>query len=271
MGKLAILLPASYIFYTFETKFSKIYVIINYIILTVKRERNQTMEFTDALTQNQLEQAETLAKLLLQENRFRVLMAYYRSAMMEIETKFKVLNESLSVTHDRNPIETIKCRLKDPRSIIEKLWRKQIPFDIDSIENTIRDIAGIRVICAFPEDVYLLAEYLLRQGDIKLVKIKDYIKNPKPSGYRSLHLIIQVPIFLAYEKKMMHVEIQLRTIAMDFWASLEHKMRYKKDLEDVESIAKELRDCAQAIEALDNAMQSIRNRIDRNERLHCEE
>ncbi len=228
------------------------------------------MELTEKLTQSQIEQAESLAKILLQENRFRVLMAYYRSAMMEIETKFKVLNESLSVTHDRNPIETIKCRLKDPRSIIEKLWRKQLPLDIDSIEHAIRDIAGIRVICAFPEDVYLLAEYLLRQDDIKLITVKDYIQHPKESGYRSLHLIIQVPIYLANEKKMMHVEIQLRTIAMDFWASLEHKMRYKKDLEDAESIAKELRSCAEAIESLDNAMQSIRNRIDRNERLHPE-
>ncbi|MBQ7936226.1 MAG: GTP pyrophosphokinase family protein [Clostridia bacterium] len=225
------------------------------------------MEFNESLTQNYDDQTEALAKMLLQEQRFRTLMAYYRSALMEIETKLKVLNESLSVSHDRNPIETIKCRLKDPKSIIEKLWRKQLPFSLESIEGGIQDIAGIRVICAFPEDVYLLAEYLLRQDDIKLVRIKDYIQQPKASGYRSLHLIVQVPIYLANEKKLMNVEIQLRTISMDFWASLEHKMKYKKDLEDAEEIAEELRSCAQAIEALDAAMQSIRNRIDRTERM----
>ena len=215
----------------------------------------------------QREQAEKLAKVLLHENHFRTLMTYYRGALMEIETKFKVLNESLSLTHDRNPIETIKCRLKDPKSIIEKLWRKNLDISLEVMEQEIMDIAGVRVICAFPEDVYLLAEYLLRQDDIKLIEIKDYIQNPKPSGYRSLHLIVQVPIFLADCKKMINVEIQLRTIAMDFWASLEHKMRYKHHLEDAEEIAKELKACAQAIEDLDNAMQSIRNRIDRTERM----
>lgn len=225
------------------------------------------METTEALAQNQAEQTEKLAKLLLQENQFRILMAYYRSALMEIETKFKVLNENLSITHDRNPIETIKCRLKDPKSIVEKLWRKNLNFSLESIESEITDIAGIRVICAFPEDVYLLAEYLLRQDDIKLVRIKDYIQQPKESGYRSLHLIVQVPIYLANEKRMMNVEIQLRTIAMDFWASLEHKMKYKRHLEDAEEIAEELKACAQAIESLDNAMQSIRNRIERSERM----
>lgn len=225
------------------------------------------MEFYESLTQNQVQQTEALVKMLVQENGYRTLMAYYRSAMMEIETKFKVLNENLSITHDRNPIETIKCRLKEPRSVIEKLRRRQLPFTLRSIEENIQDIAGIRVICAFPEDVYLLAEYFLRQDDIKLVRIKDYIQNPKPSGYRSLHLIVKVPIYLANEKKMINAEIQFRTIAMDFWASLEHKMKYKKDLEDAEEIAKELRSCAQAIESLDLAMQSIRNRIDRSERM----
>lgn len=217
-------------------------------------------------TMTEFEQAENLAKVLLQEHEFRIMMTYYRSAMMEIETKFKVLNESLSVTHDRNPIETIKCRLKSPKSIIEKLWRKNLPLSIEAIEANIRDIAGVRVICAFPEDVYLLAEYLLKQDDIELVRVKDYIKNPKNSGYRSLHLIVKVPIFLANEKRMMNVEIQLRTIAMDFWASLEHKMKYKKDdLEDADEIADELKSCAEQIAHIDLAMQNIRNRIDKKE------
>ncbi len=214
----------------------------------------------------ELQQIEQIAKMVLQDGQFRTLMAYYHSAMMEIETKFKVLNEFLSVTQDRNPIETIKSRLKKPQSIIEKLWRKGLPFTSESIEKNIRDVAGVRVICAFPEDVYLLAEYLLKQDDITLIRVKDYIKSPKKTGYRSLHLIVQVPIFLANEKRMMNVEIQLRTIAMDFWASLEHKMHYKKDdLKNAEEIAEELRICANEIEKLDNMMQNIRNRIDQKE------
>lgn len=215
---------------------------------------------------HELQKIEEIAKMILQDDSFKRLMAYYHSALMEIETKFKVLNEFLSVTQDRNPIETIKSRLKKPKSIIEKLWRKGLPFTTESIEKNIRDIAGVRVICAFPEDVYLLAEYLLKQDDITLIRVKDYIKSPKKSGYRSLHLIVQVPIFLANEKRMMNVEIQLRTIAMDFWASLEHKMHYKKnDLKDAEDIAEELRVCSKEIEKLDIMMQNIRNRIDQKE------
>ena len=222
------------------------------------------MESTKSITLvQQLQHTDDLAKMLRQETKFRTLMSYYRCAMMEVETKFKVLNESLSIAYDRNPIETIKCRLKDPKSIIEKLWRKNLPLSVQSIEDGIHDIAGVRVVCAFPEDVYLLANYLLKQDDILLVRVKDYIKCPKESGYRSLHLIVQIPIFLANEKRMMHVEIQLRTIAMDFWASLEHKMKYKKDLEDIEDIAGELKSCAEEIARLDLAMQNIRNRIEK--------
>ena len=158
------------------------------------------------------------------------LMSYYRCAIMEVETKFKVLNEQFSLQYDRNPIETIKTRLKSPEGIVKKIKRKDLPFSLQSIEENINDIAGIRVICSFPEDIYLLAECLLKQDDITLIEVKDYIKNPKESGYRSLHLIIEVPIFLENEKKNMKVEVQLRTIAMDFWASLEHKLRYKKDI-----------------------------------------
>ena len=214
----------------------------------------------------ELQEIEQIAKMVLQNGDFRRLMAYFNSAMMEIETKFRVLNEFLSVTQDRNPIETIKSRLKKPQSIIEKLWRKGLPFTTESIEKNIRDIAGVRVICAFPEDVYLLAEYLLKQDDITLIRVKDYIKSPKKTGYRSLHLIVQVPIFLANEKRMMNVEIQLRTIAMDFWASLEHKMHYKKDdLKNADEIAEELRICAAEIEKLDIMMQNIRNRIDQKD------
>lgn len=201
----------------------------------------------------------------MQESRMPIesRMAYYRCAIMEVETKFKVLNEQFSLQYDRNPIESIKSRVKSMDSILKKVRRKNIPLDLDSIEENIRDIAGVRVICSFPEDIYLLADCLLRQDDIKLIEKKDYISNPKPGGYRSLHLIIEVPIFLENGKKPMMVEVQLRTIAMDFWASLEHKLRYKKNIPDVEAaqLADELRECAQISADLDNRMEAIRNRM----------
>lgn len=193
------------------------------------------------------------------------LMAYYRCAIMEVETKFNVLNEEFSLQYDRNPIENIKSRLKSTDGIIRKLNRKELPFSLESIEENINDVAGVRVICSFPEDIYMLADCLLSQDDIKLIEKKDYIKNPKESGYRSLHLIIEVPIFLKNEKKSMKVEVQLRTIAMDFWASLEHKLRYKKNIdpEEAEIISKELIECSEISASLDKRMEEIRNRIEK--------
>lgn len=202
---------------------------------------------------------------MIQENMmpFERLMSYYRCAIMEIETKFKVLNEQFSLQYDRNPIETIKSRLKSPEGIAKKIKRKDIPFSLESVEQNIDDIAGVRVVCSFPEDIYLLADCLLKQDDIKLLEMKDYIKNPKESGYRSLHLIVEVPIFLQNEKKSVKVEVQLRTIAMDFWASLEHKLRYKKDIapEMADQLAKELVECADISASLDVRMENIRNRL----------
>ena len=193
--------------------------------------------------------------------KYKRLMAYYRCAMMEVETKFNVLNEEFSLRYDRNPINGIKSRLKRLDSIQEKLHRKQLPFDMQTIETHIHDVAGVRVVCAFVEDVYLLAEALLKQDDVTLVEKKDYIANPKPNGYRSLHLIVTVPIFLEHEKRIMQVEIQLRTIAMDFWASLEHQLRYKKDFVFTEEMAQELRDCAELSAQVDLRMDSLRERL----------
>ena len=193
--------------------------------------------------------------------KYKRLMAYYRCAMMEVETKFNVLNEEFSLRYDRNPINGIKSRLKRLDSIQEKLHRKQLPFDMQTIETHIHDVAGVRVVCAFVEDVYLLAEALLKQDDVTLIEKKDYIANPKPNGYRSLHLIVTVPIFLEHEKRVMQVEIQLRTIAMDFWASLEHQLRYKKDFVFTEEMAQELRDCAQLSAQVDLRMDSLRERL----------
>lgn len=191
------------------------------------------------------------------------LMAYYRCAIMEVETKFKVLNEQFSLEYDRNPIEGIKSRIKSVESLAKKVRDKNIPMTIQSIEENITDIAGVRVICAFPEDIYMLADCLLQQDDITLIQKKDYIQDPKPGGYRSLHLIVSVPIFLKNEKRNMKVEVQLRTIAMDFWASLEHKLRYKKKIppQAADELAVELKDCALQSAKLDQRMQDIRNRL----------
>ena len=197
-----------------------------------------------------------------QMGRFNELMAYYRCAMMEVETKFDVLNEELSLEYDRNPIESIKTRLKSLENIMEKLDRKGYDINFDNMEKYINDVAGVRVVCSFPKDVYMLADCLLRQDDITLIEKKDYIKNPKESGYRSLHLIIEIPIFLHDQKKKMKVEIQLRTIAMDFWASLEHKIRYKKDINDIDTISHSLKECAELSAQLDVMMDNIRRKIE---------
>ena len=189
------------------------------------------------------------------------LMSYYRCAIMEIETKFKVLNEEYSIQHDRNPINSIQSRLKKFPSIAEKVQRKGLEFTAESIEENLNDIAGVRVICSFEEDVYTLAEALLRQDDITLIRRKDYIKNPKSNGYRSLHLIVSVPIFLGNEKRIMKVEIQLRTIAMDCWASLEHQLRYKKNNKSSEEIEEELIECAKLSFDLDERMDRLRESI----------
>ena len=192
---------------------------------------------------------------------FTKLMAYYRCAMMEIETKLNVLNQEFSLRLDRNPISSIKSRLKSPASIREKLNRRSIDVTVENIESCLNDVAGVRVVCAFPEDVRTIAKALLKQDDVELIERKDYILNPKENGYRSLHLIVAVPIYLAHEKRKMRVEIQLRTIAMDFWASLEHQLRYKKDVLFTDEMAKELKFCADLSAELDRRMDALREQI----------
>ncbi|MEE1218938.1 MAG: GTP pyrophosphokinase family protein [Ruminococcus sp.] len=196
----------------------------------------------------------------------QALMSCYRCAILEVETKFRVLDEQFSLRHERNPIDSIKSRLKSPESIREKLNRKQLPLTLNSIETELMDVAGIRVICSFVDDIYMLAECLLQQDDIKLIEKKDYIKNPKPNGYRSLHLIVEIPIFLQNEKRYMKVEVQLRTIAMEFWANLEHKIRYKKNLSDeaLALTARELSECAEMSALLDSKMQKVRDEIEKH-------
>lgn len=189
---------------------------------------------------------------------FMKLMMQYQCAMLEVQTKFEVLNTELSLDSDRNPIESISCRIKKPMSIVDKLKRKELDISLESIEKNIHDVAGIRVVCFFPKDIYRLAEKICSQDDIRLIEKKDYIKNPKPNGYRSLHLILEVPVFFADEKKWMQVEVQFRTIAMDFWASIEHKVKYKKDIDaSTADIVENLRVCAEGIHSLDLRMQEI--------------
>ena len=192
---------------------------------------------------------------------YRELMSYYRCAMMEVETKFRVLNEDLSLRYDSNPIESIRTRLKTPESIFNKLMAHDFPMTVESIEENINDIAGVRVICTFPSDIYMLADALLQQDDVTLVRKKDYIQDPKPNGYRSLHLIISTPIFLHDKKRLMKVEVQLRTLAMDLWASTEHKLRYKKDFPQDSSLDQELRICAQLSADLDQRLEHIRQQV----------
>ena len=192
------------------------------------------------------------------------LLSYYQCALMETETKFRVLNEAFSLEHERNPINTIQTRLKTPQSIIEKMRRRNFPLNLESIEENLFDIAGIRAVCSFVDDVYFVANCLKEQDDVKILQVKDYIKEPKDNGYRSLHMIIELPIFLQSEKRLMKVEVQLRTIAMEFWANLDHKMRYKKNIDpEVEKkIADELLQCALLSADLDERMQNVRGIID---------
>ncbi|MBR0214445.1 MAG: GTP pyrophosphokinase family protein, partial [Solobacterium sp.] len=161
------------------------------------------------------------------------------------------------------PIETIKTRIKSPDSIVAKLIRQGDPVTLESMEKNLFDVAGVRVICAFMDDIYRLEEVFLKQDDITLIRVKNYIEQPKPSGYRSLHLVVKTPIIAETWKKDVYVEVQMRTIAMDFWASLDHKLRYKKDIDPrtLERLGEELRQCAERSAALDREMQRIRKEI----------
>lgn len=228
-----------------------------------KQGRNLIESKRDEIVRQSLLSDEFIDMIQKNKKPFDLLMSYYQCAIMEVETKFKVLNQEYSLSYDQNPIEGIKTRIKSYESIMRKIRVKDVPVTLESIEENIRDIAGVRVICSFPSDIYKLADSFLKQDDITLIERKDYIQHPKESGYRSLHLIVQVPIFLQDRKKLVYVEVQFRTIAMDFWASLEHKMRYKKNIPEnhVKYLQDELYDCARQSAELDNRMQNIRNLI----------
>ena len=220
----------------------------------IERELHKTFVANDSSLFLQNIDNETIAEKF---KGFSEFMMMYNCAIREVRTKFEVLNDDFSVAYKRNPIEMIKSRVKSPVSIVGKLKRKNLPLTMESILENINDVAGIRVICSFIDDIYMIGEMLSNQDDITLIEVKDYIKNPKPNGYRSYHMIVEIPVFFSNRKQNMRVEVQLRTIAMDFWASLEHKMHYKRDFEGADILEKELAKCAEIIASTDEKMQKI--------------
>ena len=196
--------------------------------------------------------------------KFNDLMMMYRCTVREVRTKLEVLDDEFSATYKRNPISSIKSRIKSPVSIYNKLQKLGYEFNEENIRTRLHDVAGIRVICSFINDIYSIADLLAAQDDITVVEIRDYIKNPKPNGYRSYHMIVDIPVFFSSGKTMMRAEIQIRTIGMDFWASLEHQLRYKQGIENLENydeISSELLECAQTVINTDNHMQRIKDMI----------
>ena len=192
---------------------------------------------------------------------FHVLMTQYYCAIRQITTKLQILNDELSLHSSHSPIEDIRSRVKSPESIAEKLKRKGLELTTSNILRNLDDVAGVRVICSFVDDIFNVAKMLTSQVDVTLIESKNYIAFPKENGYRSLHLIVETPVFLSSGKKSMRVEVQIRTIAMDFWASLEHQLKYKKNITDAEEISRELKECADIIAATDLHMQEIRKKI----------
>lgn len=185
----------------------------------------------------------------------------YNSALKEVRTKVEILNDEFQQVHQYNPIEYIKTRIKSPQSIVKKLKRSGYESSIDNMVNYVNDIAGIRVVCSFTSDIYRLAEMIGRQNDLTVLSVKDYIKHPKESGYKSYHMLVTVPIFLTDRIIDTKVEIQIRTMAMDFWASLEHKIYYKFEGNAPEYISRELRECAGLISMLDAKMLQLNEAI----------
>lgn len=217
----------------------------------IEKKMNYSV-FKDIEPQNELQ-----GQILKDTEEFMKLENLYESAIREISTKLEILDDEFQIQFQRNPIHHMECRLKTPTSIFDKLKRKGLETSVKSARENITDIAGIRVICSYIDDIYMIADLLCAQDDISLIRTTDYIKNPKSNGYRSLHMVVLVPVFLVKEKRFVPVEIQIRTIAMDFWASLEHQIHYKscKDVSDI--LLNRLKECADAIAKIDIEMQNI--------------
>ena len=192
---------------------------------------------------------------------FFAIQCRYSAAMKEVQTKLEILDDEFQMKHKRNPIHHIESRLKSIQSMMEKLSRKGLPQTVEAAEANLTDIAGVRIVCNYLEDIYHIRKLLLHQRDVELVRERDYIKNPKESGYRSLHLVIRIPVFLSSHTELVPVEVQIRTIAMDFWATLEHQLRYKSDQETTRQLRIRLQKCAEISAALDAEMQDIYREI----------
>lgn len=214
------------------------------------------MDFADFFAMDRLSQHDE-EHLIESAMQLQQVMMLYEAGIREIKTKLDILSDESRISGKPSPIDSIKSRIKTPRSIIGKLKRRGFPISLQSMMENLNDIGGIRVICPFIEDIYTVADMLMRQDDLTLIEKKDYIQNPKPNGYRSLHLILEVPIFLSDRTQPVRIELQLRTIAMDFWASLEHQLRYKSDVEVPPQISDDLKACADVIAATDEEMQRI--------------
>lgn len=229
---------------------------------------NEQLHMVPAVDKSIFEQAKKMAGTVVE---YRELRMMYSCAIKEVRTKFDVLNSEFNVRYQRNPIASITSRLKSSTSIMEKLDRMDVPFSVESINERLHDVAGIRVICYYVDDIYRLAQALAKQDDITVLNFKDYIKHPKPNGYRSYHMIVSVPVFFSDQTREMKVEVQIRTIAMDFWASLEHQLKYKKEVPDQQDIVDQLTRCATQIAEVDAQMYEIRKRIEQAEDTPTEE
>ena len=210
------------------------------------------MEIKTSVDMNQLK--------IIEKELKRFLMSY-KFGLEEVKTKINILNEEFQYIHDYNPIEHVKSRIKTPESILEKLSRKGLKVSLESIKENIKDIAGIRIVCSFVSDIYIISEMLQNQKDLKVIKYQDYIENPKPNGYQSLHLILEVPVFMSDRVEDICVEVQIRTIGMDFWASLEHKIYYKYGNDVPQRLKDELKETAMTVDQLDKRMENLNNEI----------
>ena len=195
--------------------------------------------------------------LLDMEKQYRQIMFFYEAGIQQVTAKLEILNKEFQYCNDRNPIENIKSRVKSADSIIEKMKKKGLPLTISCMMGNIHDIAGVRVICPFITDVYHVAAMLMNQTDVEVIRVKDYIEHPKDNGYRSLHVIVMVDVFFSDEKKKVPIEIQFRTIAMNFWASTEHQLRYKKEEKFTPEMHKQLKRCADLMARADRKMQRL--------------
>lgn len=214
------------------------------------------------LKMDPVDPTERAASILEDMQGYRELLMMYTCAIKEVQTKFEVLSLEFNTRYDRNPIASIQTRLKTTASIAEKMIRRDIYFSLENLERQISDIAGVRLICSYVDDIYRLAEAFTQQDDVTLLERKDYIASPKPNGYRSLHLIVGVPVFFYNQRKIMKVEVQIRTIAMDFWASLEHELKYKQEVSSQLGLVEELKKCADTIAETDAKMLSLRKALD---------